>query len=87
MGEYRELLNTDYKIVNKIWLDGMDMLHAFVKGKEEILGKIGEIPLPFKEGIKWTSFEGFIFKVEEHHIIKVHDPFESGEKTEEKTYW
>ena len=87
MGEYRELLESDYKIVNKMWLDGMDILHAYIKGKEELLGKLGEIPLPFEEGKEWKSFEGFIFRVENNHIIKIYDPFEAGEKDEEKDSW
>jgi len=85
MGEYDEF--GDYKILNKVWIDGMEVLHAFIQGKEEILGRIGEIPLPFEEGNEWKSFEGFIFKVENHKIIKVYDPFEAGEKKEDDIVW
>ena len=81
MGEYGE--QSKYKVRNKIWLDGMNIWHAYIQGKEEILGKINEVPIPFEEGTEWESFEGFKFRIEDHRIIKIFDPTEDGNEDEE----
>ena len=82
MGEYSE--KSKYHVVNKLWLDGMNVWHTYIQGKEEILGRLNEVPIPFEEGAEWESFEGFRFRIENHRIIKIYDPLEEGELDEEE---
>lgn len=62
----------------------MNVWHTYIQGKEEILGRINEVPIPFEEGVEWESFEGFKFRVEDHRIIKIYDPLEEGALEEEE---